>query len=122
MEFIISETDEILCSHSGLALAGALLQQTRIQKRANGIRLGERKRPEVSHGEKPAKLPEKAEFRDGPRGKALVLSHRFGVHRASVYAGDVGSSLRRQYTVMGDGVTRFSRRTSMASTPTGTAN
>ena len=51
MKFIISETDEILVSHSGLALAGALLQGTGIQKRSNGIRLGDRKRPEVSHGD-----------------------------------------------------------------------
>ena len=51
MKFIISETDEILVSHSGLGLAGALLQGTGIQKRSNGIRLGDRKRPEVSHGD-----------------------------------------------------------------------
>ena len=51
MKFIISETDEILISHSGLALAGALLQRTGIQRRANDIHLGERRRPEVSHGD-----------------------------------------------------------------------
>jgi hypothetical protein len=51
MQFIISETDEILVSHSGLALAGALLQQAQIQKRTNRIRLGDHKRPEVSHGD-----------------------------------------------------------------------
>jgi len=51
MKFIISETDEILVSHSGLALAGALLQGTRIGKRASAICLGDRKRPEVSHGD-----------------------------------------------------------------------
>ena len=51
MKFIISETDEILISHSGLALAGALLQGTGIQRRANGICLGERRRPEVPHGD-----------------------------------------------------------------------
>ena len=51
MKFIISETDEILVSHSGLGLAGALLQQTGIQKRSNAIGLGDRKRPEVSHGD-----------------------------------------------------------------------
>jgi hypothetical protein len=50
MIFTISETDEILISHSGLALAGSLLQRTRVQKRANAIRLGDRKRPEVAHG------------------------------------------------------------------------
>jgi Transposase DDE domain group 1 len=51
MKFTISETDEILVSHSGLGLAGALLQGTGIQKRTHGIRLGDRKRPEVSHGD-----------------------------------------------------------------------
>jgi len=51
MKFIISETDEILVSHSGLGLAGALLQGTGMQKRSNDIRLGDRKRPEVSHGD-----------------------------------------------------------------------
>jgi len=39
MKFIISETDEILVSHSGLALAGAILQGTQIRKRASAIRL-----------------------------------------------------------------------------------
>jgi hypothetical protein len=51
MKFAISETDEILVSHSGLALAGSLLQRTRIQNRAAAIRLGDRKRPEVAHGD-----------------------------------------------------------------------
>jgi hypothetical protein len=50
MQFIISETDEILISHSGLALAGALLQGTAIQRQANDIRLGQRKRPALAHG------------------------------------------------------------------------
>ena len=45
------ETDEILVSHSGLALAGSLLQRTRLQNRAAAIRLGDRKRPEVAHGD-----------------------------------------------------------------------
>jgi len=51
MEFIITQTDEVLVSHSGLALAGALLQQSPLRKRLNEIRLGERKRPEVPHGD-----------------------------------------------------------------------
>jgi hypothetical protein len=51
MKFIISETDEILISQSGLALAGAILQATGIRRRANGIRLGEGRRPEISHGD-----------------------------------------------------------------------
>jgi len=51
MEFIISHTDEVLVSQSGLALAGALLQQSPLRRRLDGIRLGERKRPEVTHGD-----------------------------------------------------------------------
>jgi len=43
MKFIIAETDEILVSHSGPALAGAILQGTQIRKRASAIRLGDRK-------------------------------------------------------------------------------
>lgn len=51
MEFTITHTDEVLVSHSGLALAGALLKQSSLRKRLNEIRLGERKRPEVPHGD-----------------------------------------------------------------------
>lgn len=45
MKFVISETDEVLVSHAGLALAGAILRGTRIAKRASAVRLGEGKRP-----------------------------------------------------------------------------
>lgn len=51
MEFIISHTDEVLVSHSGVALAGALLQQSPLRKQLNEIRLGQRSRPEVPHGD-----------------------------------------------------------------------
>ena len=51
MEFIISHTDEVLVSHSGLALAGAVLQQSPLRKRLNEICLGQRKRPELLHGD-----------------------------------------------------------------------
>jgi hypothetical protein len=51
MEFTISHTDEVLVSHSGLALAGALLNQSPLRKRLDEIRLGQRKRPEVPHGD-----------------------------------------------------------------------
>jgi hypothetical protein len=51
MQFTIKHTDEILVSHSGLALTGALLQQSPLRQRLNEIRLGERKRPEVPHGD-----------------------------------------------------------------------
>lgn len=51
MEFVINETDEILVSHSGLALAGAVIERSQLRKRLNGICLGERKRPEIPHGD-----------------------------------------------------------------------
>ena len=51
MEFIISVTDDVLVSHSGLALAGSLLQQTRLRQRLNGIRVAGCKRPTIPHGE-----------------------------------------------------------------------
>jgi len=51
MEFTITHTDEVLVSHSGLALAGALLQQSPLRKRLDEIRLGQRKRPEMPHGD-----------------------------------------------------------------------
>jgi class 3 adenylate cyclase/tetratricopeptide (TPR) repeat protein len=45
----------------------------------------------------------------------LSLEHRLGLHRANVYAGDVGSATRRQYTVMGDGVNLAARLMAHAS-------
>jgi hypothetical protein len=51
MKFVISETDEILVSQSGLALAGSLLQATALGRRARAICLEDRKQPEVSHAD-----------------------------------------------------------------------
>lgn len=51
MEFIISETDEVLVSHAGLALVGAMLRQSPLGRRLDDISLAERKRPEVPHGD-----------------------------------------------------------------------
>lgn len=51
MQFVISETDEVLVSHSGLALAGALLQRTQLRSRLNAIQVDGSKRPAISHGE-----------------------------------------------------------------------
>jgi hypothetical protein len=51
MEFIISETDEVLVSHAGLALVGVMLRQSLLGKRLDAISLGQRKRPELSHGD-----------------------------------------------------------------------
>jgi len=50
MKFVISTTDEVLVSHAGLALAGTILQRAQIRKRADTIRLGER-RPAVSQAD-----------------------------------------------------------------------
>jgi class 3 adenylate cyclase len=36
--------------------------------------------------------------------KQVLLPIRVGVHRGSVFAGDIGPSYRRTYTVMGDAV------------------
>ena len=51
MQFIISETDEVLVSHSGLALVGAMLRQSPLRKRLDEISLGAGKRPELPHGD-----------------------------------------------------------------------
>jgi len=51
MEFIISETDDILVSHAGLALAGALLQRTDLRRRLDGLAVAGLPRPVMPHGE-----------------------------------------------------------------------
>jgi hypothetical protein len=51
MDFIISETDEVLVSHSGLALAGALLQRTGLRRQLDALQVEGLKRPEMRHGE-----------------------------------------------------------------------
>jgi hypothetical protein len=51
MQFTIRETDDVLVSHSGLALVGALLGKSPLRKRLSEISLGTRKRPELPHGE-----------------------------------------------------------------------
>lgn len=51
MEFIISQTDEVLVSHSGLALVGSLLADTNLRKRVNELKLPGCVRPEVKHGD-----------------------------------------------------------------------
>jgi hypothetical protein len=50
MRFHIVGTQEVLVSHSGLALTGALLQGTQIKRRCDGLQLGGGK-PEISHGD-----------------------------------------------------------------------
>jgi len=51
MEFIISETDDVLVSHAGLALAGALLQRTDLRSRLDALEAEGCKRPAMPHGE-----------------------------------------------------------------------
>ncbi len=56
------------------------------------------------------------DLRDRIAEAGLSLEHRFGVNRGPVYAGDVGSSYRRQYTVMGDDVNLSARLMSHSAT------
>jgi hypothetical protein len=51
MRFDIVQGDEQLSSHSGLALAGAILDRTSIRKRLDAVVLPEHPFPEISHGE-----------------------------------------------------------------------
>jgi len=51
MQFVLSETLDVLVSHSGLALAGALLQETRLAERLDAIEVEGSKRPTMPHGE-----------------------------------------------------------------------
>ena len=51
MEFIISETEDVLVSHAGLALAGALLQRTGLRSRLNAMEGEGLRRPVMPHSE-----------------------------------------------------------------------
>jgi len=51
MRFQIVQGDEQLSSHSGLALAGAILDRSSIRKRLDTVVLPEHPFPEISHGE-----------------------------------------------------------------------
>jgi hypothetical protein len=51
MQFIISETDEVLVPQAGLAVVGALLKGMAIKRRINAIELEDCPRPEIKHGE-----------------------------------------------------------------------
>lgn len=51
MEFIPSETDDVLVSHSGLAFAGALLQRTGLRSRLDAMAVDGLTRPAMPHGE-----------------------------------------------------------------------
>jgi len=51
MLFQIVQGNELLSSHSGLALAGAILDRSRIRERLDMVMLPEHPFPEISHGE-----------------------------------------------------------------------
>jgi len=51
MRFQIVQGNEQLSSHSGLALAGAILHRSRIRERLDTVMLPEHPFPEISHGE-----------------------------------------------------------------------
>jgi hypothetical protein len=51
MRFHIVGTQEVLISHSGLVLAGALLQATELKGRLDRVRLDGAGKPEISHGD-----------------------------------------------------------------------
>ena len=51
VSFHITQGEEALTSHSGLALIGALMGRTRLAARVDEITLPERPHPEVSHGD-----------------------------------------------------------------------
>lgn len=56
MEFIISQTDDVLISHAGLSLAGALLQRTELRQRLDTMEVEGLKRsvmPEDSPSSRP---------------------------------------------------------------------
>ncbi len=51
MQFIISTTDEVLLPQSGLALVGALLQDSKLRQRIDALDVEGCLRPEVKHGD-----------------------------------------------------------------------
>ena len=51
VSFQITQGEEALTSHSGLALIGALMGRTRLAARVDEITLAERPEPEFSHGD-----------------------------------------------------------------------
>ena len=51
VSFHITQGEEALTSHSGLALIGALMGRTRLAARVAEVTLAERPQPEVSHGD-----------------------------------------------------------------------
>jgi len=51
MRFEIVQGDELLSSHSGLALVGEILSSSKLRKRLDRVRLPDHPSPKISHGE-----------------------------------------------------------------------
>jgi len=51
VQFLIRETDDVLVSHGGLALVGALLRGTALRRRLNAVELPGKPAPVIDHGE-----------------------------------------------------------------------
>lgn len=51
MQFIVSTTDEVLVPQAGLALVGALLQDTKLRQRVNTLEVPGCPRPDIKHGD-----------------------------------------------------------------------
>ena len=51
VDFVITQTDESLTTHSGLALVGRMLGRSGLAERMDAIPLQGRPRPEISHGD-----------------------------------------------------------------------
>jgi hypothetical protein len=51
VEFLIRETDDMVVSHAGLAMAGALLKGTKLRKRLNAVEVPGKPWPQIAHGE-----------------------------------------------------------------------
>jgi len=51
VEFVISQTDASLTTHSGLALVGQMLRRSQLAERLDAIPLEGRPQPQISHGE-----------------------------------------------------------------------
>ncbi|MDK2901745.1 MAG: hypothetical protein PWR14_649 [Thermosediminibacterales bacterium] len=49
MKFQLEQTNELLTTHTGLAIVEQLLSQTKLTKRLNKIPLAKAKNPHISH-------------------------------------------------------------------------
>jgi hypothetical protein len=51
MQFLVSTTDEVLVPQAGLALVGALLQDTKLRQRVDALEVPDCPRPEIKHSD-----------------------------------------------------------------------